>query len=238
MKGSRPRADIVDRMSFLAPLLAAAMLIAVLLRYPSDPRHEKVALIGLALIALSATMALLFGNKLPFAGHGKRTGAWIGLATGLLWVIEISFNNFVDPRISTGRARFFVDNSFWAAIALTILIAALAASAEHASISSGLRVGLWSGYISGIIACLMALSLILFGMRFLLRDPLNINEYATRAHGSSVDGMASYFAYETMAGALGHLFVLGIVMGLLLGFLGGLMGALLARFRQPAPSAS
>jgi hypothetical protein len=66
-------------------------------------------------------------------------------------------------------------------------------------------------------------------MRFLLRDPINIEEYATRASGAPSFGMASYFAYETMAGALAHLFVLGIVMGLLLGLLGGLMGQLLAQ---------
>lgn len=226
--------DSIDRTLFFATLLSAVMLMAVLVRYPSDPRHEKLALIGLALIALSATLAFLLGNKPPFAGEGKALGARVGIIAGLLWVIEISFNNFVDPRVSTGRARFYVDNAFWAAIALAILVSSLAAALNTRKVSSGLRVGLWSGYVSGIIACLMALSLILFGMRFLLRDPLNISEYATRAHGSSAGGMAAYFAYETMAGALGHLFVLGVVMGLLLGLIGGLAGALLARFRTPS----
>ncbi|WP_109489155.1 hypothetical protein [Occallatibacter savannae] len=235
MHASWPRIDFVDRLSFFALLLAAAILAVVLLRYPSDPRHERLGYIGLGLICASAMLSLLLGNKRPFAGEGKRIGAWIGFATGILWVIEISFNNFVDPQISTGRARFFVDNSFWAAIAFTMLIAALATSARNTTIVSGIRVGLWSGYISGIIACLMALSLILFGIRFLLRDPLNIAEYAARAPGASPAAMASYFAYETIAGALGHLFVLGIVMGLLLGLIGGVLGALFARIRSARP---
>lgn len=227
--------DTLDRAVFLAMLLAAAMLAAVLLRYPSDARHEQLVLIGLGLIFVSAILALLLGRRHPFAGEGdKLIGAWIGLATGLLWIIEISFNNFIDPQISTGRARFYVDNSFWAATALAILMGSLLTAAKTRSIASGIRIGLWSGYISGIISCLMALSLILFGMRFLLRDPINIAEYAARAKGSSPTAMASYFAYETMAGALGHLFVLGVVMGLLLGLIGGLAGALLARFRTPS----
>ena len=219
-------------------LLAAAMQLAILLRYSSDARHGQFARIGLGLILVTAVLSLFLGSRQPFGGHGKRTGALIGIAAGLLWVVEISFNNFVDPHISTGRARFFVDNSFWAAIAFTMLIAALVTSARTATVVSGLRVGLWSGYISGIIACLMALSLILFGMRFLLRDPINVSEYAARAHGSSAGGMASYFAYETMAGALAHLFFLGVLMGLLLGVIGGSFGALLARLRQPDASAS
>jgi len=84
----------------------------------------------------------------------------------------------------------------------------------------------------------MALSLVLFGMRFLLRDPINISEYATRASGAPTVGMAAYFAYETMAGALGHLFVLGVIMGLLLGCLGGIIGRFLAQLRRPHPPAS
>lgn len=227
--------DPIDGSFFAVISLAGAMLVAILLRYPSDSRHEKLALVGLALIALSAILTLLLGSRRPFAGQGKSVGAWVGLLTGLLWVIEISFNNFVDPQISTARARFYVDNGFWAAIALVILAAALAKSLMTGKISAGLRVGFWSGYLSGVISCLMGLSLVLFWMRFLLRDPINIGEYAARASGASAAGMASYFAYETMAGGLGHLFVLGVVMGLLLGLIGGLIGALIAHLRRLDP---
>ena len=40
--------------------------------------------------------------------------------------------------------------------------------------------------------------------------------------------MASYFAYQTFAGAIMHLIILGIIMGLLLGILGGLTGKLIS----------
>lgn len=230
------KVDTSDRWIFASLLLAAAMLLAVLLRYHSDSRHQNMVFVGLGLIALSALLTPFLGSSRSFAGEGKSLGARVGILTGLLWIIEISFNNFVDPQISTGRARFYVDNSFWAAIALAVLIASLLTSGKTRTVAAGLRVGFWSGYISGIIACLMALSLVLFGMRFLLRDPLNIGEYAARSHGSSVAGMASYFAYETTAGALAHLFVLGVVMGLILGLIGGLAGAILARLRTAEPA--
>ena len=232
------RTDAIDGLIFAILLLAGAMLLAILLRYPSDARHHNMASIGLGLIAVSAILSLLLGSKRPLAGQGKPLGVRIGVLTGLMWVIEISFNNFVDPSISTGRARFYVDNGFWAAIALAILISSLATAFKARNITDALRVGLWSGYISGVISCLMALSLVLFGMRFLLRDPINISEYATRASGAPPAGMASYFAYETMAGALGHLFVLGVIMGLLLGTLGGIIGRFLAQLRRPHPPAS
>ena len=221
--------DTTDRLLSIAMLLVGGMVLATLLRYPSVREHLKLGLIGLALVCVAATLTFFLGSGPLFAAEGKKIGVHVGVLTGLMWVAEISFNNFVDPRISTGGNRFYVDNSFWAAIALVILITSFATASKCHKISAGVRVGLWSGYISGTISCLMALSLVLFGMRFLLRDPINIEEYATRASGAPSFGMASYFAYETMAGALAHLFVLGIVMGLLLGLLGGLMGQLLAQ---------
>jgi hypothetical protein len=236
MQVIRAKIDAINSLVVAATALAAAMLVTILVRYPSNSGHEKPALIGLALIALSAILALLLGSRRPFAGEGKSLGAWVGALTGLLWVVEISFNNFVDPQISTERARFYVDNGFWAAVALTILAAAVAISARTGRISAGIRAGLWSGYISGVISCLMGLSLVLFWMRFLLRDPINIREFAARGSGASRATMASYFAYETMAGSLGHLFVLGAMMGLVLGSTGGLIGALVARLRRPDPA--
>jgi hypothetical protein len=38
--------------------------------------------------------------------------------------------------------------------------------------------------------------------------------------------MATYFAYDTMAGALGHLLILGLAMGVVLGAVGGLSARL------------
>lgn len=145
---------------------------------------------------------------------------------------EISFNNFVDPRVSTASARFIVDSSAWGLIALLILIASCAQALHLRRFGSAIHVGLWSGLMSGLISCLMGLLLPVVWMRFLLRDPLNIQEYAVRGAVEQRSGMATYFAYETMFGALGHLTILGLAMGVLLGAIGGLLALLLNSVRR------
>ena len=134
---------------------------------------------------------------------------------------EIGFNNFIDPQIATGRSRFYVDNAAWAAVALLMFAASFWRAWIARRFEPAIRIGLWSGFVSGLIACLLGLMLPIVWMRFLLRDPINIEEYGARAAGAHAQGMASYLAYETLGGALAHLIVLGIVMGFLLGWTGG-----------------
>jgi hypothetical protein len=145
----------------------------------------------------------------------------LGIVLGILWVIEIGINNFVAPRLPT---RDIIDDIFWAVIGLSILVDAVINSFQTNSIRTGTRVGSLIGFISGIFACSMALSMVVFGMHFIITDPLNIAEWVVQANSSQAPSMAAYFAYETMAGAFLHLIVLGIIMGMLLGVLGGLIG--------------
>ena len=140
---------------------------------------------------------------------------------GLLWTIEIGINNFVQPGLPL---RDIVDNIFWAIIALLILIFASVEAFQKRKVSAGISAGFWMGIASGTVACLTALALIVFGMEFITSDPLNIREWSDISKNTHYPSMKVYFAYETMAGALMHLTILGIVMGLLLGVLGGIMG--------------
>ena len=86
--------------------------------------------------------------------------------------------------------------------------------------------GTWTGFASGAVACLTALALVIFGMSLLLSDPVNLTEWANRAKGSTAPTMASYFAFETLAGAFLHLVALGVGMGFVLGVVGGALGKL------------
>ena len=61
-------------------------------------------------------------------------------------------------------------------------------------------------------------------MPLLLHDPLNQAEWAMRGPTSDAPSMAVYFAYQTLAGALLHLIVLGALMGVMLGPIGGMLG--------------
>lgn len=90
----------------------------------------------------------------------------------------------------------------------------------------GVKAGFLSGFSSGAVACLTALLLISFGMSLILKDPLNIREWTDMKNTRQYPSIAVYFAYQTLAGAMLHLIILGAVMGLLLGIIGGLAGKL------------
>jgi hypothetical protein len=145
----------------------------------------------------------------------------VGIALGFLWTIEIGINNLVAPPLPT---RDIIDDMFWAAIALSMLILAVVYAHRSGSIVRAVQAGLWSGLASGLVACTAALSVIVFGMRFVMQDPLNVAEWAERGISSGAPTMAAYFAFETFAGAFGHLLVLGIGMGGVLGVVGGTVG--------------
>ena len=95
-------------------------------------------------------------------------------------------------------------------------------------ITAGIKAGFFSGFGSGIVACLTALILTCFGMELLLKDPVNIAEWVDMKGKTNYPDMASYFAYQTFAGAIMHLIILGIIMGVLLGIIGGLVGKLVS----------
>jgi len=150
----------------------------------------------------------------------------LGVCLGMLWVVEIGVNNFLAPPLA---ARDILDDVFWAVIAASILGYASLQGYRTNSVVRGIEVGTWSGFVSGLFACAMALSVVVFGMRFITHDPLNVAEWAERGASSRAPGMAAYFAFETYAGALGHLLVLGLAMGALLGTAGGSLGKVLWR---------
>ena len=152
----------------------------------------------------------------------ERNGViFFGIILGLLWIIEISINNFIAPPIP---ARDIVDNIFWAIIAFSILAFSIIQAYRKNSLVLGIEAGIWNGFVSGLMACGMALCIVVFGMRFILQDPLNVSEWVGLGIGSTAPNMAAYFAFETFAGAFGHLIILGLVMGSLLGVIGGSVG--------------
>ena len=216
--------------AILAGLLLAALLTAlVALRYPRHPGAASLPDLIPSLIPL-VPVFLIVRALSHFDAPGLPEGLRAGLLTGLLWIAEISFNNFAPHSLSTANARFYVDNGAWALIALLILLASVRAAWQSRHYLAALRCGLWSGLVSGLLACLMALLLIHLWMPALLSDPLNIAEYAERSAHPGAPSMSTYFAWETLTGALGHLIVLGLVMGLMLGLLAGLPA--LARRRR------
>jgi len=121
---------------------------------------------------------------------------------------------------------------FWiAAVVLAAVVGLHYRYDRDRRFATGVTAGLWTGTASGLVACCTALALVVAGMTLITHDALNVAEWVASGPTSGAPDMASYFAFETMAGALGHLFALGTLMGGLLGLAGGEAG----RASPPAP---
>lgn len=225
----------VLRIGLLSGLGLAALMTAIaLLRYPGSAQQMPTTIIfavgafGVLLVLALWVVLRATHPKTPEAYQALRLGSRAGLAGGILWVLEIGFNNLLPAAISVPR-RDTVDNIFWLLIVLIILIASAVGAARTKRLATGGAIGLWSGFISGLLACLAGLALVVFRIDLILSDPLAQAEYALRGPTSGVPDITTYFARDTMAGAFGHLTLLGIFMGLLLGVIGGGIGRLRAR---------
>jgi hypothetical protein len=200
-------------------MLSAVFVPVIAIRYSYDLLFTAAAWIGFLL--LLATSGFLWRTSRKENAAIIHHAIDLGMVLGLLWIIEIGINNFIAPGLP---ARDIIDNIFWAVIALLLFVYTVIGSYREDRIRTGIRVGAWMGIISGIFACFMALSMIVFGMHFIVQDPLNVAEWTLRAGDSNAPTMAAFFAYETLAGAFLHLIVLGLFMGILLGVFGGTVG--------------
>lgn len=215
----------IVRVGIIVALLAAAVLVnAVPILYPlRGPMWLRLLgltyMSGVILFVLVVVVAK-WGLR-PITrdvAWDLRLGIRAGIALGAMWLLEIAVNNFVQPE---ARSRDTFDNIVWATISLvTVAIATLRAIRARSWIH-GVCTGVWAGFISGLFACLMALLVATVWNDWLTRDPLMIAEYLARGTASGAPDIATYAAYETLAGAMLHLVGLGIIGGALLGALGG-----------------
>lgn len=184
-------------------------------------------LVSIILMAAALLTHWIFRDKI--INDLQKRNVALGLGFGLLWTIEIIINNLIQPGLPL---RDNIDNIFWAIIALLILITAIRDAYQTNKFLKGVISGFWSGVSSGAVACLTALTFVVFGMKYLLTDPLNIKEWTDIKAKENSPGMDVYFAYQTFAGAIMHLFILGAIMGLFLGIIGGFTGKTLHLFKK------
>jgi hypothetical protein len=212
-------------------IISAGLVLVMYFFYPAlqwSLKMEAGACLISVLILIVFTLLLnKFKNELS---DKSKNNLKSGLYFGFLWTIEISMNNIVQPKLPL---RDHLDNIFWGIIAVLILWVSYKDAFDAKKISAGIKAGFFSGFASGIVACLTALVLICFGMKLLLKDPVNIAEWADMKGKTNYPDMASYFAYQTFAGAMMHLLILGMIMGLLLGVIGGLAGKLVSLKIKP-----
>jgi hypothetical protein len=209
-------------------LIGLMLVCVVAFRYSYSRLSAIESVAGIITLLVVSVLLWLYRNRVGLHKGSKDNNQAIilGVILGFLWVIEISINNFMAPPLS---ARDIIDNIFWAIISLSILAFSILRAFQTNRFARGVEAGAWSGFVSGLMACCMALLVILFGMRFILQDPLNVAEWSMRAATADAPNMVAYFAFETFAGAFGHLIVLGVGLGAFLGALGGGIGKVLKR---------
>ena len=206
----------------LKAIIVASILLVVFIylnyRGPAFPLGLEAIECLVSVVVLAATLLFLWRIKLKWLTTIRNSNVGLGLCFGLLWSIEIGINNIVRPGLPL---RDIIDNVFWASIALMILITAIYYAMKKRKFTQGISSGFWTGLSSGAVACITALILIVFGMNLILLDPLNIKEWSDVKSTIAVRDMSVYFAFQTLAGAIMHLVVLGAIMGLILGSIGG-----------------
>jgi len=216
-------------------IISAVLIIVMYLLYPALQWSLKLeagaCLVSLTILIVFILLIEKFKNKL--SGSSKEN-LKAGLYFGLIWTIEISMNNIIQPKLPL---RDHLDNIFWGIIAVLVFYVSYKDAFHTRKVSAGIKAGFFSGFASGIVACLTGLILICFGMPLLMKDPVNVMEWTDMKGITKYPGMASYFAYQTFAGAIMHLIILGIIMGLLLGIIGGVTGKLVS-FKHKINSAT
>jgi hypothetical protein len=220
-----------NRILTISIMLSIILIVSVYFRFRphSWPAGSEAFGCLASIILMTTGLVIIWIFRAKVINDLQKRNVALGLWFGLLWTVEISINNLIRPQLPL---RDNIDNLFWALIAVLILIAAIRDAYQTNKFLNGMNSGFWSGIASGAVACLTALIFVVFGMKYLLIDPLNLKEWTDIKATENSPGMDVYFAYQTVAGAVMHLFILGAIMGLFLGIIGGLIGKTLYYFKK------
>ena len=105
-------------------------------------------------------------------------------------------------------------------------ICGLVTAYQTGSVATALRVGLWSGLISGVIVFVTGAAIVVLFHDAMMKDPSNIHEFSLSVHRSPTQAELSDFLYSDMAaGMVAHLLI-GPLLGVTIGGIGALIGKL------------
>jgi hypothetical protein len=164
-----------------------------------------------------------------------RALSWaFGFIIGGAWMSEVLLANLGGTSVF-GNLRDFHPQVYAAAPWLALCAVALTALAGYVaafrtgSIAAALKVGVFSGLISGAIACLTVVSITVFFHDAMMKDPSNVHEFARSAHRAPTEAELSNFLYsDAVAGGVNHIWI-GPLLGLTVGAVGALIGKWLIR---------
>jgi hypothetical protein len=169
----------------------------------------------------------------------RKLSTIFGLLIGAMWIGEVLLGNLGGTSIF-GNLRGFHPHVYalgpWlalSAVGVTAMGGAVAAY-QTRSIGVALRVGLWSGLISGVIALVTIVSVVVLFHDAVMKDPSNIHEFARGAHHVPSEAELPRFIHaDGLAGGVNHLWI-GPLLGVTVGGVGAVMGKLQRRFEEMA----
>jgi hypothetical protein len=161
----------------------------------------------------------------------KRLSTIFGFLIGAMWMGEILLGNLggtsVFGNLRDAHPRIYAMAGWFALGAVCVTgIGGLVAAYRTGRISTALRVGVWSGLLSGIIVFVTGMGIVVLFHSAMMTDPSNLHEFARTAHRAPTEPELSNFLYwDALGGSLNHLWI-GPFLGLTVGGVGAIFGKL------------
>jgi hypothetical protein len=162
----------------------------------------------------------------------KRISITLGFLIGGMWFGEIFVGNLAGTTVLGNLGEYhpgIYAIAAWFAVGAVIvtLMGGMFAAYRTGSIAAALRVGAWSGLISGGIVFVTVVTLVLLFHGAMMKDPSNIHEFAKTAHRVPTEAeLSSFLFWDALGGGANHIWI-----GPLLGVTAGGIGAVFGKFQ-------
>ncbi len=182
---------------------------------------------GLLLVLVVAFVVYVLVSRDVADGFGRdeiwaqQQGVTFGLLAGLFWIGEIVADNIVATPMRLIGIICIVG------VLVVTFLGGVYGAWHTKTFRFGLRIGLWSGMLSSLVAWIIVMFLTYILMERLQHYPQYIQGFA---HSGDPDIM-TYLVKNAIFASAAHL-VFGPLLGLALGALGALLGKALVRARR------
>lgn len=207
------------RQGYILAIIIIGLLIGYgILRYPRIMSEA-----GILSLLTPAFMLLVYGVVTVWITHqptqessyALRSGTWFGLATGTIFIVTISMENFVDVSQQNVTISTL---GFMLAIFLVFAYAGWYSTKKSNKLSLGILTSVWSAMIGVIIAILFG---IIINLLFAQRLEQNLQASAEYLRSGSHD-LETFTFWNTLDSASSHLLEVPII-AFVLGTLGSLI---------------
>ncbi len=183
------------------------------LRTPAAPVYAGI----LATVALGYGAATLLARR-----RSEGLGAIFAALVTALWMVELGAGNLAPPGLLTLLAYRLST----AGVLVATVAGGLLGGLRRGRAGDGVAVGAWSGMLSGMVVCLLAIGPGVLARHVGTTDPQALAQFR-RSHASDLE---TFVVGDFLAAGTNHLWI-GLGLGALLGLAGGLAGAAIAAGR-------